>query len=345
MASSEVDQKFLGHFAKSTENQNPLLSSMLFKVLGLSVLLSRKLRRARRMRRLDTSRDTKSIHLYHNIIWLAREGLTITEQYILPMIEPYIELRVLSYKLRASFYHIYVLFHNQPSINQAAPKRQDEMDDLTPEGLNVMKSKSPSERGSIGRTPTPAIRPVHRTANVPVTSPPGLPIPPPASRPTASFLLPAIDYTPRATACFDDASLLAETLLPGSHPIRLSVKLEYVAYIYDCLHDGDASRKLAKQTIAAVYNAQEGMDDESFEDAAELVRLLGKMMKRGLGGGPSSGGSGTGGSRFGGGSSSTPMLPQSRPATTSPQTNGALIPPAPVSALGVIPPPGITNPI
>lgn len=339
MASSEVDQKFLGHYAKSTEIENPLLSSMLYKVLGLSVLLSRKLVRARRLRRLDTSRDTKSIQLYHNIIWLAREGLAITEQYILPMIEPYMELKVLSYKLRASFYHIYVLFHNQPSVHQAALHRRDEIDNLTPEGLNINKPKSPSERGSIGRTPTPSVRPNVRTVGGPVSGPPGLPIPATANMPSASFLLPAIDYTPTATSCFNYASVLSERLLPGSHPIRLSVKLEYVAYIYDCLHDGDSSRKLAKQTIAAVYNAQEGMDDESFEDAAELVGLLGKMMKRGLGAGASSG-SGTGGSRLGG--SSTPMLIPSRPGTTSPHTNGALIPPAPV---GVVPPPGMTNPM
>lgn len=338
MASSEVDQKFLGHFANSTANENPLLSSMLFKVLGLSVLLSRKLIRARRLRRLDTSRDTKSIQLYHNIIWLAREGLAITEQYILPMIEPYVELKVLSYKLRASFYHIYVLFHNQPSINQAGPKPQDEVDTLTPEGLNINKSKSPSERGSIGRTPTPSVRPMNRLTGGPVTGPPGLPIPPLSARPTASFLLPAIDYIPTATSCFNDASILSDRLLPGSHPIRLSVKLEYVAYIYDCLHEPEASRKLANQTIAAVYNAEEGMDDESFEDAAELVRLLGKMMKRGLGGAGSSG-TGTGGSKLG---ESTPRLLQSRPGTTSPQTNGTLIPPAPV---GVVPPPGMTNPM
>jgi hypothetical protein len=46
---------------------------------------------------------------------------------------------------------------------------------------------------------------------------------------------------------------------------------------------------MAKATIAEVYNAAEGMDDEMFEDAAQLVGILGKMMKRGLG----SGGSGS----------------------------------------------------
>jgi hypothetical protein len=82
---------------------------------------------------------------------------------------------------------------------------------------------------------------------------------------------------------------LAEKLLPGSHPIRLSVKVEYVAYIYDCLHEAEQSRRLARTSVRHVYEAQEGMDDESFEDAAEMVGILGRMMKRGLGQGGSSG--------------------------------------------------------
>jgi hypothetical protein len=62
--------------------------------------------------------------------------------------------------------------------------------------------------------------------------------------------------------------------------------------MYDCLHEAEASRRQAKLAVRAVYEAQEGMDDESFVDASELVSILGRMMKRGLGGG----GSGSGGS-------------------------------------------------
>ena len=55
------------------------------------------------------------------------------------------------------------------------------------------------------------------------------------------------------------------------------------AFLYDCLHEREESRQLAKDTISEVYNAKEGMDDDMFEDAAELVGILGRMMKRGLG--------------------------------------------------------------
>ena len=144
------------------------------------------------------------------------------------------------------------------------------------------------------------------------TRPPGFEV-----TPAASFLLPARDYIPTALACFQEASKLAERFLWGSHPLRLSVKLEFSAFLYDCMHDGDASRRLAKATIAEVYNAPEGMDDDTFEDAAELVGVLGRMMKRGLG-------SGTPGSTPGmasSGSKSTPRISggsTSRPAVPSP---------------------------
>ena len=315
MASSEVDQKFLGRFAKSTSHANPFLSAMLYKVLGLSVILSKKLVRARRLRKLDTTRDTKSLQLYHHIIWLSREGLVIIEQYILPMVPDYVELKVLAYKLRASFYHIFVLFHNQPSVNQTA------IPSFTPASN---KGKAP-DRGSMRISPNSMEGRSLRNPNS--LLPPGL-SPVSIPKPSASFLLPAMDYIPKATSCFTAAAALSDGLLSGSHPIRLSVKTEYAAYLYDCLHDGDGSRKLAQQTIKDVYNAQEGMDDDMFEDAAELVGILGKMMKRGLGSSATSGSTPRAGSV---GAESTP-----RARNTS--KSDVHIPPA-------VPSPAMQNPI
>lgn len=270
MASSEVDQKFLGRFAKATDRSYPYLSSKLYRVLGLSVLLSKKLVRARRLRRLDTTRDTKSLQLYHHIIFLSREGLYLIEEYVLPMVENTRThaLKVLCHKLRASFYHIYVLFHNEPSISQAAIPSYTSTTTAAVYRSSIHPSPPLQEDG-----PVQTIGPL----------PPGL-TPVSIPRPSASFLLPAQNYIPRASDCFAYACTLAETYLSGSHPVRLSVKTEYAAYLYDCLHDGEGSRKLAQVAIRDVYNATEGMDDDMFEDAAELVSILGKMMRRGLGG-------------------------------------------------------------
>jgi hypothetical protein len=298
MASSEVDQKALGNFAAVMALESPLLSAMLYKVLGLSVMLSKKLLRARRLRRLDTTRQTKSLQLYHHIIWLSREGLFILEGYILPMVNAFVELKVLSYKLRASFYHIFVLFHNRPIIKPPEPPAGSKHDSIYgPDSLTAFSALDPKP---------------------PITShPPGLaPVQP--VQPASSFLLPPLDYTATATACFNHAALLADKLLPGSHPLRLSVKLEYAAYLYDCLQDPLASRRLAKHAIADVYNAQEGMDDESFEDAAEIVGVLGKMVKRGGKPGSSTAGSSTSHVSRSRSSRSPSHLDTSVPTTVSP---------------------------
>ncbi|RAK97085.1 protein erg27 [Aspergillus ibericus CBS 121593] len=285
MASSEVDQKALGNFAAITSLEHPFLSAMLYKILGLSVMLSKKLLRARRLRRLDPTRETKSLHLYYHIIWLSREGLLILEEVVLPMVEEYMELKILAYKLRASFYHIFVLFHNQPAVHSPGIVS---LPSSTPVSNGITEAESPkdsSSRFSFQAKPdviTVSGKPSSDDApRAKVTqAPPGFaPVQPPKS--ISAFLLPALDYTPTATACFNHAAALAERFLPGSHPLRLSIKLEFAAYLYDCLHDANACRRLAKQAIADVYNAQEGMDDESFEDAAEIVGILGKMVKRG----------------------------------------------------------------
>lgn len=117
MASSLVDRKFLGTLAKEVEQENPLLSSTLFKILGLSDRLSGLLVTARKQRRLDPQKAAESQHLHHRILWLAREGLVMLEQYVLPMVTNSNQLKVLAYKLRASLYHIIALFHNQPPVH------------------------------------------------------------------------------------------------------------------------------------------------------------------------------------------------------------------------------------
>lgn len=72
MASLDFDQKFLGRIAKQTEESNPFLSSALYQILGLSVLLARRLIRARKLRKLDTSRDTPSLSAYQHTMDVPR---------------------------------------------------------------------------------------------------------------------------------------------------------------------------------------------------------------------------------------------------------------------------------
>ncbi|KAH8664065.1 14-3-3 domain-containing protein [Xylariales sp. PMI_506] len=283
MASSEVDQKFLGRIAKAVEPSNSLLSSMLFKILGLSINLAGQLVRARKQRRLDPTRMTQSLELYFHIIWLSREGLVMLEQYVLPMVGDHVELKVLAYKLRASFYHIFVLFHNNPAVSTMGVSTPEAAAAATMAGLassRLNKGKAVARDDNIPETARSSLQPTHPLEGGPVGPPPGFG--PQTPGVVAAFLLPSVDYLPTAHQYFKDAVALAESLLWGSHSLRLSVKTEYAAFLYECAHDPEASRKLAKDTIAEVYEASEGMDDDMFNDACELVTVLGKMMKRGL---------------------------------------------------------------
>ncbi|KAJ8119490.1 hypothetical protein ONZ43_g3563 [Nemania bipapillata] len=199
------------------------------------------------------------------------------EQYVLPMVGDHDELKVLAFKLRASFYHIFVLFHNNPSVFMMGISSQtsgipriprpdkgkgvDRSDAVSETGRSSVQLTSPMEGGPVG--PPPGFGPI-------LPEPPG------------AFLLPSVDYRPTAHEYFKQAVTLADSLLWGSHSLRLSVKTEYAAFLYDCLHDEEGSRKLAKDTVAEVYDASEGMDDDMFHDACDLVTVLGRMMRRGL---------------------------------------------------------------
>ncbi|OLN84455.1 hypothetical protein CCHL11_08229 [Colletotrichum chlorophyti] len=278
MASSEVDQKFLGKWAKTVETDNPLLSSMLYKILGLSLSLAEQLVTAKKQRRPEISRAAQSSDLIYHIIWLSREGLIMLQQYVIPMVGNHTELRVLAYKLRASFYHIFVLFHNKPSVSAMTISTPDTMAGLTPprldKGKGIARDDWNSSQGSI--------QPTHPLEGGPVNPPPGF-APRGESDHPAAFLEPPRDFLPEAHKYFKEAIALADQHLWGSHSLRLSVKTEYAAFLYECVHDFEGSRKLAKDTISEVYEATEGMDDDMFSDACELVTVLGKMMKRGLG--------------------------------------------------------------
>ncbi|OAL50498.1 14-3-3 protein, partial [Pyrenochaeta sp. DS3sAY3a] len=311
MASLDFDQKFLGRLAKQTEDSNPYLSGALYQILGLSVLLARRLIRARKLRKLDTSRDTPSLAAYQHILWMSREGLSILELYVLPYAQdnqhgP--ECRVLSVKLRASFYHIFCLFHNHPPVTTTnmgstdpripgaphlplSPRngnggRKGETTGLSPSSKRAGKQPTLREpidsivsETSFVTNPYAAGGPVGTPSpGPPLNAPPGLnpiPIPQPSS-----FILPPLNFVPLASGYFATATSYATQFLPGSHPLRLSVALEHSAFLWDCLHDHEASRRVARRAIKDVYRAQEAMDDTEFEDAAELVGILGRMMKR-----------------------------------------------------------------
>ena len=244
MASSSIDQKFLGRLAKAVENDNSLLSQMLLKILGLSLALGPQLVTARKQKQPDPNRPTEYLDLAYHILWLSREGLTMLEQYVLPWANNNAELVVLAYKLRASFLHIYALFHNTPAVSSMNVSHID-ISRLAAPIPDKGKGKATDDdlRSSMG-----SIQPTHELEGGPVGPPPGIGFGWRAPRnPDAPFvkakIIPEANYLESAHECFKVASKYADELLWNSHSLRLSVKVEYVAFLYDCLHDVDLSRE------------------------------------------------------------------------------------------------------
>lgn len=232
MVGHEVDEKYLGTYAKTTASLSVPLSAGLYKLLGLSTLLSRKLLRARKQRKLDPTRTTKSLDLYRHIIWMAREGLGILHNEIQPEMAKYStlnELRVLVAKLNASFLHIFVLFdHTYQTQTAMVPN-------FSPRLANGAAQHTNSSAGLNGIG---------------------------ALNSQYAYIKPTID-------AFIKAEKSARDLLPGSHPLRLSVKLEYSAFLYDCTRDYENARNVAKKAVDEAFASMDAMDDDAFEDAME----------------------------------------------------------------------------
>lgn len=303
MAVSAVDLRILGQVAEDTAHHNALLSSCLFQILGLSVILSQQLNKARSQRRLDYTRNTKSIKLYHHIIWLAREGLSITEVFILPYCQDGTqgpECRVLAAKMRASFYHIFCLFHNHPPLFQMQPSQHLYKDDSTlnvPGGDRIAQvQKDAGQRDSMVSESSYITNPF-ATAQSP---PPSYPIPPlpmiqtrstPARPPgfspqqrsppsSATYLLPPLNFVPVADNYFRLAYSIAIKLLRGAHPLRLSVAHEYTAFLHDCAKDYEWANQTAIEAVRAAYSDQSHLSDKEWEEVFAMVRALTALVQR-----------------------------------------------------------------
>lgn len=195
------------------------------------------------------------------------------ENYVLPMVSNSGVLKVLAFKLRASLYHIVVLFHNQPPVSARFVSTSEIAGQLPGK---IDKGKGVARDSDWYDSDQPAQRIPDTYEGGPVAPPPGF-----GPEVRAAFILPSGDYLPTAHRYFKEALALADRTLWGSHSLRLSIKTEYSAFLYECAHDEDASRKLARKTIDEVYEATEGIDSDMFQDACELVTVLGRMTKRG----------------------------------------------------------------
>ncbi|KAF2862833.1 hypothetical protein K470DRAFT_168012 [Piedraia hortae CBS 480.64] len=113
MALTASDQRVLMQLAHLHSGSNALLTSHLYQILGISIMLLPKIYKASAVRKLDPTRETKSLLLYHHIRFLAREGLAILEVYVLPFFraeQSNQQGNALGEKLRGAFWRILALY-------------------------------------------------------------------------------------------------------------------------------------------------------------------------------------------------------------------------------------------
>ncbi|CAD6501859.1 BgTH12-02105 [Blumeria graminis f. sp. triticale] len=272
MAILEVDKKFLGQFACCVQNKHPLLAQKLYQVFGILTIMSTQMNEAYNLRVESRVQETQIVDLIDRVVWYAREGLQILEEYVLPMVANYRDLKVLSFKLRASFYYLYTLFHNQPPLNFES-KQSTRAWGRPPTYRKIDKGRvvdlsysHPSYfRGTFSRQ------------NSPNSSFSG------GSQPysefSRNFIVDYHDYRPITLQYFQEAASLADSTLRANHPLRISIKVGYATYVSECLHDKEGSHQIASATVAETHNKQGPQNDEISSDAAMLVEVLTNMMR------------------------------------------------------------------
>lgn len=303
MATTAIGRKLLGNLAELVSRDHGTMGSDLFVLLGLSVSLADRVATMQRYIKSSDITDTEVTALRYHILLLIREGLAIVEARVAPFTDAGqfgLALQIMTLKLRASFYNILCLHHNEPPIvtsssrktKHPAPEAETAIhpSQRHPSTPPPRAPDSPNIKDSSTSPPEVTVTSSDDTAASLITNPwsPARPIPQPYAKnlppfPTtsnpATFIMPLRDNIPTTLSLFETALELAEKL-PGSAPLRLSVVVDFCSFLQRCMNDGKRARKLASEAVKAVYQAHEGMEDSEFEDAAALVGLLGVVIEK-----------------------------------------------------------------
>jgi len=97
---------------------------------------------------------------------------------------------------------------------------------------------------------------------------------------TASFIMPPRNFVPKANEFFEETARLAQSLLPGSNPLRLSVYLEFCIFKWDCGKDFKTARKLASQAFQKALDDEEFITEADFADSREIMAFLQTIANR-----------------------------------------------------------------
>jgi 14-3-3 protein epsilon len=82
------------------------------------------------------------------------------------------------------------------------------------------------------------------------------------------------DNADKSLAAYKDASDVAVTELPPTHPIRLGLALNFSVFYYEILNSPDRACHLAKQAFDDAIAELDTLSEESYKDSTLIMQLL-----------------------------------------------------------------------
>lgn len=286
MSLYSTEQKLLGALAKEWNRSYPVMSSDLYKILGITTTLHQRLNTMAQYRKSTSVAQYEVEALLHHILWLVREGLAVVESRIMPFTDQGQRgrmLQVMTAKLRASFYHVLSKYHNESAQNSATAGAKvtttTHLTTTTPRlrtSTHLLKPSPPENTTSSSTS----------FLTNPWVSDASKGILPPLNRPFSwkletlsgdidKFIMAKQDHIPRTKILFQSASTLALRLAESS-PLRLAIALEYCIFLTECAHDVATAGTTARQALKECYESGAHIDEDDFQDAGILVLELKK---------------------------------------------------------------------
>ncbi|CAD0097405.1 unnamed protein product [Aureobasidium mustum] len=295
MALSQIERQVLSHSINCYVSENKIVVENLTTVLGLSLRLEEKLSEVRELRILDMPYGPRSLDPYRELIFLAKEGLALTEVYIAPYCGPSADgvYQVMALKFRATFHHIFCQYHNTPPVRLL---RQKKAGGLSAFSAYYLASRQDQDF-ELAASPAPSVQsfvtnPYAPNAQAPVNDPsqtkpqsrttpkhpPGinpdvvLQYEPPVS--ASTFLMPALDYTPETKRLFELATKCAEENLDPAHPLVLSLALERATFLIDCLADYEKAFKVVQKAARAAALRKKEVTEFNWADDVDILHNM-----------------------------------------------------------------------
>jgi 14-3-3 protein epsilon len=82
------------------------------------------------------------------------------------------------------------------------------------------------------------------------------------------------DASESSLEAYKKASIIAESQLPPTHPIRLGLALNFSVFYYEILNSSDRACKLAKQAFDDAIAELDNLSEECYKDSTLIMQLL-----------------------------------------------------------------------